>query len=126
MAEYLLKGGKMLARTCPACSSPLFEIKGETFCVVCKEDETRQQADTGRSETGKLPGGGELLHPERFEMEKSRSSLGGAFEQTIRVLLRKAEAEEDTSRLNALMQAVKTAAESYSILSHEYGRRDNS
>ncbi|MDT8358294.1 MAG: autoantigen p27 domain-containing protein, partial [Methanomicrobiaceae archaeon] len=37
MADYLLKGGKMLARECPVCGAPLFEYKGETMCVVCKE-----------------------------------------------------------------------------------------
>lgn len=37
MAEYLLKGAKMLAKTCPACHAPLFEFKGEQFCVVCAE-----------------------------------------------------------------------------------------
>lgn len=37
MAEYLLKGGKMLSKTCPVCGSPLFEVKGETICVVCRE-----------------------------------------------------------------------------------------
>ena len=43
MAEYLLKGGKMLAKTCPVCNCPLFEVKGETFCVVCREDEIEGQ-----------------------------------------------------------------------------------
>ncbi|MCK4269102.1 MAG: hypothetical protein KAW93_01335, partial [Methanogenium sp.] len=37
MAEYLLKGGKMLSKTCPECGAPLFEVKGETKCVVCAE-----------------------------------------------------------------------------------------
>ncbi|MDG6255990.1 MAG: Sjogren's syndrome/scleroderma autoantigen 1 family protein [Methanomicrobiaceae archaeon] len=37
MADYLLKGGKMLSKACNACGSPLFEYKGETLCVVCAE-----------------------------------------------------------------------------------------
>ena len=37
MAEYLLKGGKMLEKTCPSCGCPLFEYKKKTFCVVCAE-----------------------------------------------------------------------------------------
>jgi UPF0148 protein len=44
MAEYLLKGGKMLAKTCPACEAPLFEYKGETICVVCAEKGTQPVA----------------------------------------------------------------------------------
>ena len=35
MAEYLLKGGKMLAKSCKVCGYPLFEYRGETRCVVC-------------------------------------------------------------------------------------------
>jgi len=38
MADYLLKGGKMLEKTCPGCGSPLFIVKGETVCVVCAEN----------------------------------------------------------------------------------------
>ena len=38
MADYLLKGGKMLEKTCPGCGSPLFVVKGETVCVVCAEN----------------------------------------------------------------------------------------
>jgi len=31
MAEYLLKGGKMLEKTCKTCGCPLFEVKGKTL-----------------------------------------------------------------------------------------------
>ena len=43
MAGYLLKGGKMLSKSCPSCGCPLFEIKGETLCVVCREEETSRK-----------------------------------------------------------------------------------
>ena len=39
MAEYLLKGGKMLEKACKTCGCPLFEVKGKTLCVVCAENE---------------------------------------------------------------------------------------
>jgi UPF0148 protein len=53
MAEYLLKGAKMLSRACPVCDSPLFEYKGETFCVVCRErGETGAQAAVPESGAG--------------------------------------------------------------------------
>src|SRR5512136_2150376 len=45
MAECLLRGGKMLRKACRTCGAPLFEVKGETLCVVCRE-------------TGKEPGKG--------------------------------------------------------------------
>jgi len=32
MAEYLLKGGKMLSKTCPECGAPLFEVKSAKYC----------------------------------------------------------------------------------------------
>ncbi len=35
MAGYLLKGGKMLAKSCKVCGYPLFEYQGETQCVIC-------------------------------------------------------------------------------------------
>jgi UPF0148 protein len=38
MAEYLLKGGKMLEKACKTCGCPLFEVKGKTLCVVCAEN----------------------------------------------------------------------------------------
>ncbi|EHQ34786.1 Sjogren's syndrome/scleroderma autoantigen 1 family protein [Methanoplanus limicola] len=40
MADYLLKGGKMLEKSCPVCGSPLFIVKGETLCVVCAENSS--------------------------------------------------------------------------------------
>ena len=44
MAEYLLKGGKMLEKTCKTCGCPLFEVKGKTMCVVCAENAIAQKA----------------------------------------------------------------------------------
>ncbi len=46
MAEYLLKGAKMLAKTCPVCHAPLFEYKGKQFCVVCAES-AKDMAESG-------------------------------------------------------------------------------
>ena len=44
MAEALLKGGKMLEKSCRTCGCPLFEVKGKTLCVVCAEDESELKA----------------------------------------------------------------------------------
>lgn len=43
MADYLLKGGKMLDKACPVCGVPLFTVKGETFCVVCRENGNKTE-----------------------------------------------------------------------------------
>ena len=37
MASYLLNGGKMLSVTCKDCGAPMFDVKGNQCCVVCKE-----------------------------------------------------------------------------------------
>ena len=44
MAEYLLKGGKMLEKSCKTCGCPLFEVKGKTLCVVCAENAIAAKA----------------------------------------------------------------------------------
>ena len=48
MAEYLLKGAKMLGKSCPECGSPLFTVNGETYCVVCRENKA-QTADAANN-----------------------------------------------------------------------------
>jgi len=44
MADYLLKGGKMLSDSCTICGAPLFDYNGEVFCVVCREKGVNQEA----------------------------------------------------------------------------------
>jgi UPF0148 protein len=44
MAEYLLKGGKMLEKACKTCGCPLFEVRGKTLCVVCAENAIAEKA----------------------------------------------------------------------------------
>ncbi len=121
MAEYLLKGGKMLAKTCPVCHSPLFEYKEKTFCVVCAENETvpssPQHAAPAQS-SGRTP-------PPHTTMS-APYGLEDEFAQTFRVLLAKAREEQDSTRLLNLMESIKKGAEAYSLLVYGYGRRDNS
>lgn len=38
IAKVLMDGGKLLAESCPACSTPLVQLKsGEVFCVNCQK-----------------------------------------------------------------------------------------
>lgn len=37
MANALRSGAKMLPEHCPICSSPIFEIKGELWCLKCNK-----------------------------------------------------------------------------------------
>ncbi len=126
MAEYLLKGGKMLAKTCQNCGSPLFEYKGETFCVVCREtesaskDEEKRDLDTRDQVSGsrsKKPGISEI---------KSNFNLDEQFERTIKTLLIRIEEEPDSRRLTELTEAVKEVAKAYAIVHQGYDNRDNS
>ena len=127
MAEYLLKGGKMLAKTCPDCSSPLFEYKGETFCTVCREEQMEYQENMNKA--------GALQHPadipssvkkKQTISDNSPETLNDAFALTIESLLRQAREEQDIRRLNDLMKAIKTASEAYAILTYGYESRERS
>ncbi len=120
MAEYLLKGGKMLSKTCPVCHSPLFEYKGETFCVVCKEDSLQNQTTrppVPPPRSGFEGAGQEPVAPGGLEDE---------FALTLRTLLMQAREEQDSTRILNLMKSVKKGAEAYALLLYGYGRRDNS
>jgi len=119
MAEYLLKGGKMLAKTCKECGSPLFEYKGETGCVVCeysKQDGLKNQG-TGESPIEeKKPEAGQNI---RISTTPGwEGSLDEEFALTIASLLRQARVENDAGKVIKLMKAVKIAAEAYATISH--------
>ena len=37
MADLLKSGATMLSDVCPNCGSPLFRVKGDTFCAKCNK-----------------------------------------------------------------------------------------
>ncbi|MCS7126446.1 MAG: hypothetical protein NZ929_06020 [Aigarchaeota archaeon] len=45
MADALRSGAKMLSDTCPACGSPIFEIKGELWCLKCNKRVIKVRSD---------------------------------------------------------------------------------
>ena len=45
MADALRSGAKMLADVCPVCSSPLFEIKGQIWCLKCNKRVIRVSSE---------------------------------------------------------------------------------
>ncbi len=124
MAEYLLKGGKMLEKTCKQCGCPQFEFKGKTFCVVCAEREQEkkagvppaagkkssgEQAGTAAPSTQALAGmaAGELL---------TDKDICAGLSAIILDLCGRIREEEDPDRCLALMDAVKIGAEALQIL----------
>jgi UPF0148 protein len=118
MAEYLLKGGKMLDKTCPACGCPLFEYKKKTFCVVCAEKKPAAAAPvppTPVSPAEALPAQGtgaphiipSPLTPPFPEAEMLSRELSG----TILVLCQRIKSDGDPDRCLAFMDAVKIGTE---------------
>jgi len=126
MAEYLLKGGKMLAKTCQNCGSPLFEYKGETFCVVCRETESANKAEEKRDLITRDQETGSGSEKPGIFKTQSNLNLDEQFEQTIKTLLNRIEEEPDSRRLTELTRAVKEVAKAYAIVHQGYDKRDNS
>ncbi len=115
MAEYLLKGGKMLARDCKVCGCPLFEYKGETFCVACREAEQEPSGGTGKAgeqvapvkETAPARGSGPSI---------SSSAVRQSLESALVALCRRCEGEADPERCLVLMSAVRKGIEGLQLL----------
>ncbi|MDI9633912.1 MAG: Sjogren's syndrome/scleroderma autoantigen 1 family protein [Methanolinea sp.] len=116
MARYLLKGGRMLSATCPACGCPLFDVKGETLCVVCREKEGGRGVPPGTAPVP-APAAGEQGIP---------AVRGGrvreALERAVVALCARAECEEDPRRARILMEAVRAGVEALRALPPEPGQ----
>ncbi|HWQ62924.1 MAG TPA: Sjogren's syndrome/scleroderma autoantigen 1 family protein [Methanospirillum sp.] len=126
MAEYLLKGGKMLAKTCQNCGSPLFEYKGETSCVVCKEADLEAKGENKGDSRSKTQNK-ESRHQNPGILKAGIDiDLVEQFDRTIKSLLIFIEEEPDSRKIAELTHALKEVAETYSILNQGYDNRDNS
>jgi UPF0148 protein len=92
MAEYLLKGGKMLDKSCKTCGCPLFEDNDSAtphgYECTCSTAEPSQEC---------------LM-------------LAEALAGTIHSLCERIRTEHDPDNILTLMSAVKTGAESLRIL----------
>jgi UPF0148 protein len=117
MAEYLLKGGKMLEKSCKTCGCPLFEVKGKTLCVVCEENEPPAQGGnkTDAEKDSTTPTGRECTCP-AGEPSEECLLLADDLAGTILALCERIRNEKDPNHVLTLMSAVKTGAESLHIL----------
>jgi UPF0148 protein len=109
MAEYLLKGARMLSRCCPTCGSPLFDLKGETRCVVCAETRHEQvppQEIDQQKEIVRAP-----VVPEGSD------TLAAELASSLIVLCRKVRDEPDPERCLILMEAIGEGIEALRLLS---------
>jgi UPF0148 protein len=127
MAGYLLKGGKMLEKTCRTCGCPLFEVKGSTFCVVCAENEKEKTADKkpATAVAGPVPahqhGAGCMCESEHDEDtctcgDEDGGLLAEEIAMTVHALCERVHNEKDPAKVLALMQAVKAGTEALEIV----------
>jgi UPF0148 protein len=119
MAEFLLKGGKMLEKSCRKCGCPMFEVKGTTYCVVCAENEraaqpAKQPADEPVQTHEHSPscGCGEDHGNEPCE----GGVLADELAMTILSLCERIQNEEDPDQILTLMNSVKVGTEALRIL----------
>jgi UPF0148 protein len=117
MAEYLLKGGKMLDKSCKTCGCPLFEVKGRTTCVVCEENKTpASEQDTAVADNDSATPHGYECTCSTAEPSQECLMLADALACTIHVLCERIRTEHDPDNILTLMSAVKTGVESLHIL----------
>jgi UPF0148 protein len=114
MAEYLLKGGKMLEKSCKTCGAPMFEVKGKTFCVVCAERKAEEKIPTEHAHEN----GSECTCSSHSEGEHECGGvmLADELAETILSLCERIQNEKDPDNVLALMNAVKAGTESLEIL----------
>jgi len=94
MADALRSGAKMLAEYCPVCKSPLFEIKGQLWCLRCNKRVIKVRGDEEI---------GEALTT--YTLSEAQRALTSKIEEVAILLSRAADPDE-----------VKKLAETLSIL----------
>jgi UPF0148 protein len=118
MAEYLLKGGKMLEKGCKTCGCPMFEYKGRTLCVVCTErgQETKEK-DSPPAGTRTLPVTTGMAREGPAAMASAdTAALEQELVATVHNLVARVRTDEDPDRCLTLMDAVKTGIEALACL----------
>jgi UPF0148 protein len=116
MAEYLLKGGKMLEKSCKTCGCPLFEVKGKTLCVVCAEHDRAEKLISAPVAPAHPEHGQECSCAEHNNESCEGGFLADELATTILSLCERIRNEKDPDNVLALMNAVKAGTESLQIL----------
>lgn len=117
MAEHLLKGGKMLEKSCKTCGCPLFEVKGKTLCVVCAEKDTADKTSPGAPAASAAPvNTASCSCGEHHEETCEGGFLADSLAMTIVSLCERIQNEKDPDNVLALMNAVKAGTEALHIL----------
>jgi len=116
MADYLLKGGKMLEKSCKTCGCPLFEVKGKTLCVVCAEHENVEKSGAEPVSSPIHTHGPECSCSEHADESCEGGFLADVLANTILALCERIQNEKDPDNVLVLMNAVKAGTESLKIL----------
>ena len=116
MAEYLLKGGKMLEKSCKTCGCPLFEVKGKTLCVVCAEKDTAEKSNPATAAPAQHEQDNECSRGEHHEESCKGGLLTDKLATIIVSLCERIQNEKDPDNVLALMNAVKAGTEALEIL----------
>lgn len=95
IAKVLMDGGKLLAESCPVCSTPLVQLKsGEVFCVNCQKRVVIIEKDEELVEKLSLPSVlaeleelvVNMIHKEATRIGSSGEADTEAFERLGRML----------------------------------------
>jgi UPF0148 protein len=116
MAEYLLKGGKMLEKSCKICGCPLFEVKGKTLCVVCAERDPSEKSSHSTAAPAHHEHDNECSCGEHHEESFEGGLLTDELAMTIVSLCQRIQNEKDPDNVLVLMNAVKAGTEALHIL----------
>ena len=107
MAEYLLKGGKMLSKTCKDCGAPLFETKEGVLCVVCKEIGPPEGEGAEKPVPPSPPETEQVVLPQRLHAVPGTGEVGEEIEQAILALCRRVQTESRAEDCYLLMKGIR-------------------
>ena len=116
MAEYLLKGGKMLEKSCKTCGCPLFEVRGKTLCVVCAEKDTAERSNPATAAPALHEQDSLCTSGEHHEESCRGGLLTDKLATVIDSLSERIHNEKEPDNVLVLMNAVKAGAEALEIL----------
>lgn len=118
MADYLLKRGKMLSKTCPDCGSPLFDYHGEVFCVVCRERGEEKEIAKDRSEVLEKAVKKHIKHMD-VSAAAGPDEYGLVEDELVSLIIefcRRIKAEKDTEECLVLMKCIEKGVSALKIL----------
>lgn len=108
MADALRSGAKMLADQCPVCSNPLFEIKGQIWCLKCNKKVVKVSSEEEVEEALTTITLTEVMKTLTVKIEE------------VNLILKRAVDANDVKRLTETMISLLEALEKVSKLRKEF------